>query len=289
MGTSIGSAIIGGNKSKEAARLQAEASKTFTPYETGMMYSDQHIGRAEDAAYKALDNQAPIVSNDSSLQHAYELAKAKERVNIANNANAQRSAGITAFNQEEAQRSYRNRVRGAENQQSARKAELLSDAQSNLIDATTNQSIANSIKGFTRELRQEDLYNTADKNTLIAQDAQNYGRSLLHADITNKYKAEIESEDVQKEIASKYDGDVVSWFADKHPGEFASMYANVGKQSQDYYAKNKHNIGILPLSKKGSKFRPTSDVMLIENQKYVNKSIRDLNSNLVKMFLKMMS
>lgn len=176
---SIGSAIASGNKAKKAARLQAEASRTFTPYENGMMYSDQHIGRAEDAAYKALDDQAPLVSNDPSLQRAYELAKAKERVNIANNANAQRSAGITAWNQEEAQRNYRNRVRGAENQQSARKAELLAEAQENMIDAGTLQSVTNSLMGGIRDLRKEDLFATADKNAQVAKDAQTYASDRM--------------------------------------------------------------------------------------------------------------
>ena len=96
MATSIGSAIIGGNKAKEAARKQALASVEFTPYEEGKMYSDQHIGRAEDAAYNALNDQPTLTSNDPNLQRAYELEKAKQRVSIADNANAQRSAGITA-------------------------------------------------------------------------------------------------------------------------------------------------------------------------------------------------
>ena len=96
LGTAIGSAIIGGNKAKEAARKQALASKEFIPYEEGRMYSDQHIGRAESAAYKALNDQPMLVSNDPSLQRAYELEKAKQRVAIADNANAQRSTGITA-------------------------------------------------------------------------------------------------------------------------------------------------------------------------------------------------
>ena len=60
------------------------------------MYSDQHIGRAENAAYKALDNQPMLTSNDPLLTRAFEQEKAKQRVNIADNANAQRSSGITA-------------------------------------------------------------------------------------------------------------------------------------------------------------------------------------------------
>ena len=121
----------------------------------------------------------PLVSNDPSLQRAYELAKAKERVNIANNANAQRSAGITAWNQEEAQRNYRNRVRGAENQQSARKAELLAEAQENMIDAGTLQSVTNSLMGGIRDLRKEDLFATADKNAQVAKDAQTYASDRM--------------------------------------------------------------------------------------------------------------
>lgn len=190
--TSVASAIIGANKTKKAADLTAEASKTFTPYESGTIYSDQHIGRSEDAAYKVLDNQAPLVSNDPSLQRAYEFAKAKERGNIANNANAQRSAGITAYNQEEAQRKYRNRVRGAENQQSARRAELQAESQKKLIDATTQQSIAQSTMGVFRDLRKEDLYNTAEKNTQVAQDAQAHAEKILKANITTKYGATLD-------------------------------------------------------------------------------------------------
>ena len=90
----------------------------------------------------------------------------KAKLNVAESANAQRSAGITAWNQEEAARAQRNRVAGAQNQQSAVRAELLGDAQADMIDATTNQSIANSLKGMVRELRTEDLYNTAD--TIVA-------------------------------------------------------------------------------------------------------------------------
>lgn len=176
---SIGSAIAAGNKAKKANAAMAEASKTFTPYEDGMIYSDQHIGREEDAAYKALDDQAPLVSNDPSLQRAYELAKTKERVNIANNANAKRSALITAWNQEEAQRSYRNRVRGAENHHSARKAELLGESQENMIDASTLQSVVNSLIGGVRDLRKEDLYMTADKNAQVAKDAQTYASDRM--------------------------------------------------------------------------------------------------------------
>ena len=203
---SIGSAIAGGNKAKKANAAMAEAAKTFTPYENGMIYSDQHIGRSEDAAYKALDNQAPLVSNDPSLQRAYELAKAKERVNIANNANAQRSAGITAWNQEEAQRSYRNRVRGAENQQSARKAEFEKIAKDEMIDAYTLQSVTNSLMGGVRELRKEDLYRTADKNAQHAQNAQTQALAQMQASIVSKYKSEMERD---PEFRSKYNGDVM--------------------------------------------------------------------------------
>ena len=281
---SIGSAIAGGNKAKKANAAMAEAAKTFTPYENGMIYSDQHIGRSEDAAYKALDNQAPLVSNDPSLQRAYELAKAKERINITNNANAQRSALITAWNQEEAQRSYRNRVRGAENQQSARKAELLGESQENMIDAGTLQSVTNSLMGGVRELRKEDLYRTADKNAQHAQNAQTQALAQMQASVGNKYKSEMERD---PEFITKYNGDVMEWFAAKHPGEFADMQMNASTRARDIYNKTKINTGIL--AKKGSKLRPTSDVMLIENQKHVHKSIRDLNNNLVKMFLKMMS
>jgi hypothetical protein len=248
------------------------------------MYSDQHIGRAEDAAYKALDDQAPLVSNDPSLQRAYELAKAKERVNIANNANAQRSAGITAWNQEEAQRNYRNRVRGAENQQSARKAELLAESQENMIDATTLQSVTSSLMSGVRDLRKEDLYKTADANIYAAQKAQSDLIAEMQASVGRKYGAEIKRD---PEFKTKYNGDVMEWFAAKHPGEFADMQMNASTRARDIYNKTKINTGIL--AKKGAKLRPTSDVMLIENQKHVHKSIRDLNNNLVKMFLKMMS
>lgn len=96
LGLGIGSAISGGNKAKKAARLMAEANREYTPYESGRMYSDQHIGRAENAAYKALDNQPMLTSNDPLLTRAFEQEKAKQRVNIADNANAQRSSGITA-------------------------------------------------------------------------------------------------------------------------------------------------------------------------------------------------
>lgn len=96
LATSIGSAIIGGNKAKEAARKQALASKEFIPYENGRMYSDQHIGRAEASAYDAIDDQPQLVSNDPALQRAYELEKAKAKLTVAESANAQRSAGITA-------------------------------------------------------------------------------------------------------------------------------------------------------------------------------------------------
>lgn len=96
LATSIGSAIVGGNKAKEAARKQALASKEFIPYENGRMYSDQHIGRAEASAYDAIDDQPQLVSNDPALQRAYELEKAKAKLNVAESANAQRSAGITA-------------------------------------------------------------------------------------------------------------------------------------------------------------------------------------------------
>lgn len=60
----------------------------------------------------------------------------------------------------------------------------------------------------------------------------------------------------------------------------------------DYYNANSRNTRVLrntTYAKKGAKFRPTSDAMLIENQKHTHKSIRDLNNNIVKMFLKMMS
>lgn len=63
--------------------------------------------------------------------------------------------------------------------------------------------------------------------------------------------------------------------------------SSYSKKVRDYYDNRKINTGIF--AKKGTKLRPTSDMMLIENQKHAHKSIRDLNSNLVKMFLKMMS
>jgi hypothetical protein len=60
--------------------------------------------------------------------------------------------------------------------------------------------------------------------------------------------------------------------------------------TRTYYNRNKINTGILPASRKGSKMmRPTTDLMYMEEQKHTHKSIRDLNNNLVKMFLKMMS
>lgn len=292
LGMSIGSAIAGGNKAKKANAAMAEAAKRFTPYESGMIYSDQHIGRTEDAAYKALNDQAHLVSNDPSLQRAYELTKAKERVNIANNANAQRSALITAWNQEDAQRSYRNRVRGAENQQSARKPELEKIAKDELIDAGTLQSVANSLIGGVRDLHKEDLYMTADKNTQVAEDAQTYAKDRIWSVLSSKHATELNSPTVKAEINSKYSGDSLAWLADKYPGEYADAQRIAEKEMSNYYNNNAYNTGILgrkAVAKRGAKLRPTSDVMLIENQKHVHKSIRDLNNNLVKMFLKMMS
>lgn len=166
------------------------------------------------------------------------------------------------------------------------RAELLGDAQADMIDATTNQSIANSLKGMVRELRTEDLYNTADTNTNIATQAQQYGQKLMLSQITNQFSKEMEAD---SEFQSKYKGDVMEWFSEKHPGEYADMLANINQEVTNYYKRNKINTGIIPSNKKGSKMRPTTDLLYMEEQKHVHKSIRDLNNNLVKMFLKMMS
>ena len=155
-----------------------------------------------------------------------------------------------------------------------------------MIDATTTQSVANSLKGMVRELRTEDLYNTADKNAMISTQASQFGQGVMNAQVTNKYSAEANAD---PEFQSKYKGDLMEWFAEKHPGEYASMLENANKSTMEYYNKNKQNIGILPTHKKGSRIRPTTDLLYLEDQKHVHKSVRDLNNNLVKMFLKMMS
>ena len=155
-----------------------------------------------------------------------------------------------------------------------------------MIDATTQQSIANSIAGMTRELRTEDMYNTAEANTLTSQQAAKYGQG-----IAEKASAAYESEYSKDPDFSKvYGGDALAWLADKHPEEYTAIMSSANQEAQRYYARNKKNTGILPASKSGSKMmRPTTDLLYIERQKHVHKSIEDLNNNLVKMFLKMMS
>lgn len=76
-----------------------------------------------------------------------------------------------------------------------------------MIDAETERSVTASLMGAVRDLRTEDLYRTAEKNSNAALDAQTQAADEIRADVGRKYKAQIEND---PDYVSKYGGDELS-------------------------------------------------------------------------------
>lgn len=245
-------------------------------------------GKYQQAKQQVL-NTPGIKTSDPTAMHAYTNDKLGKLVDLDLAYNAEMS---DSYNK------YKNELLAIDNKEAQERVAGLKEFKSKLAQIrqmelnALNQrylTIAQNIENKGLELQSKMYQDEQIRNSILNEQLQlDYNQNYLKA-VQDKFEQLGGFANFTEEDYKLYGRDILSYMADKYPYEIANIKSNQGlKYKIDAYNNNRMWYSPrMKYAKKGAKLS-TFDKLFLSQNKATQRSVENLNKDIVKIFLQMM-
>lgn len=168
-------------------------------------------------------------------------------------------------------------------------------AQMDMQDANKTNQQAQNVKNLIYQLRTDFATDEAERASALSSKRAIEAQNNMEAELLNTFKPQFDA--LPKEVRDKYNDNAITWASSTQPYKVRDIKnKNLANFKISNFNEGRRHLWIggpkIPEMKSGGAIKKNlsfSEQSYLDQQKAVNKAVNDLNNNIIKLFLKMMS